>query len=445
MMIQYPRTRDRTVSYGHYNLVYYENQGGFSQTYPSSPMSNGYDQKHISDVVTADYARLKASGAIINNPVSYWSSLDDFQGSGHVVGYAIQDGNWHQWTGGLSYYYLGFGGAPLIQSIPLFTDEDYDDVDKLVADTKQKALARMDKTPYTFLEDMGEIGETLRFIKSPLRSLKSLLEKFQKQTLKASRAKSRKRKSRITPKLEKREFAKVAADVWLEYRFAASPLVRSTYEALLALRHENIPMIETRRSTGFQLKQSNETQEYTFDLNANVSVTFQINSARLVRVTSGILYWVDNPIEDFRRTLGVRFKDFPEGIWQLMPLSFMVDRVFDCSSMLRGATNILDPNLTILAGWSMVDRGGTNQTTMSKYADTNMTGISGRGETLVRKRRQFDRVIWEPTISDTLPVPNWSGLVQDISSLADLASIVGGRFQGLKTGKLTQDNMKRLF
>jgi len=436
-MKQYTRFRYGSDVYYPDKRFYYDEPANPSQSWATGNWATGYRLRSMNDVVTADFARLMAAGVVINNPVAYWTHEDKLPGGGYFHRIDKIDGHVSTFSGMLTQHYLGLGGAPNSLTIPLQNEEDFDKIGYLTAVTRQRALAAVDPTPYAFGEDIGEIGETIRFIKSPLKSLNKLAYRYTRAVNKNGRTFRRKFSRNHRGQLPGAiEMAQVASDVWLEYRFAAAPLVRSVYSAALALGHENTAQLDRRVARDRQaVNPRDRIESYYATESPTRIIEYEIRTQRSSKVSSGILYEVSNPIRDFRRTLGIRLVDIPETAWQLVPLSFMVDRLIDVSSMIRGLSVLANPDISILAGWTSSHVMGSTRSRVKAMHDTDASSLSGYGDVITKSRGSYHRDPWQPSVSDTLPVPQWDGLVKDLTNIADLATILGGRLAPYVKGK----------
>lgn len=398
----------------------------YVDTCSSAPYTNGpylvsSDSETMHDVVVPNYRRRIANGEIINNPCSYVRDTIATDGDGYSTGYKSATQCWEA-SGPISYrhaeitestYYNNMVAANLSPSLqPMMKSS--------AARAKQLAISNMDITPYAFGEDAFEIGETLRFLRSPLGSLFNLSKQFNKSKRKALRKKGRRLR---TVKAQ----TKAIADVWLQYQFAASPLVRSMADALEAYYY--VPRRDPERLTarGFSTDEQSEEAlncHYTY---STKTVWWDLSHSRMEDYHASILYEVSNPIKDMAWRLGFRVKDVPSTLWQVMPLSFMVDRVWDVSSFVEGVTNLADPRVKILAGSlrEKIKWDFSYQIVASKT--TGYTG-STIGEKRTTTHFEYNRVPWSPSVSDTIPRTTLWNLVDSATKIADLSALVIARF-----------------
>jgi len=216
----------------------------------------------------------------------------------------------------------------------------------------------------------------------------------------------------------------LAADTWTAYRFAALPLSRSLVDAV-SFAWEGVKKHPPRRTArGFNVNISESNDSVVLD-----GRTFDRTCTVNERLKASILWTGENQKHDWRYELGLRNKDIPETLWQLLPLSFMVDRVSNISNSIRAVTNLLDPSLSILAG-SVVRRSEVTQTIrLSKHSASGWDISIANPSTITQKSFVYERSTWNPSLSDIRPGFQPAGLVEDFTKTADLLAIIVGRLQ----------------
>jgi hypothetical protein len=373
-----------------------------------------YSHREMDDVVTPNFRRLIKDGFIINNPCSY-SHVVESATIGSYAAYYTSNGALVYQSGGSGsvarFYEATFG--PNLPSLE-------DMVDELVATAKSMALSRIDKSPYAFLEDVFELRETIRFIRDPLESLRTLSESFKKARLKRERYLLKKFKRNY--KSYWRQFAReprlqAYADVWLSYRFAFSPLVRSAHQLVEAVQTK-LRRPERRTARGFSRGADDKSGN-----SIHTPFTWFVQNSVDYEVRASVIYSVSNPSVDFFYKYGLRLKDLPENIWAILPYSFMVDRILNLSNTFGGLVNLADPRVTI-EGASVSVRA--NKTWKKELLSQNSSGydVHISDASVSNVTFEYDRSVWEPTWSDTLARVNLRGLVRDAKSIADLLTLV---------------------
>jgi hypothetical protein len=277
-----------------------------------------------------------------------------------------------------------------------------------------KCLAEMDTTPYEMMEDVFEIREVLRFLQNPLKTLNRLATAF-----------SRKRR-----KLQKRyrlSRAKALESAWLEYRFAILPLYGSISNIVDSFYAEQkYPKRRTSRSyyrDSVSDSVTSEPSRYGYISHSFAELWFKSQC--------GLCYVVTNPLNDWRSTYGLRAKDLPKTLWAIVPLSFMIDRLFNISEMLSAMTNYFDPNLEVIYGWKshkeLMQHSAriTEKVSVSrnKYYGEN----SGGGE--IRNDFHYLRLSWDPYVLETVPYIDLSGLVTSVTKTIDLIAIISQKLR----------------
>jgi hypothetical protein len=104
----------------------------------------------------------------------------------------------------------------------------------------------------------------------------------------------------------------------------------------------------------------------------------------------------------------------------------MVDRVFDVSSAISSAMNLLDPSIKIL-GTSITSKSTdilTSQWLSSVATGWTQTGI---GDVIIDTSFSMSRSSWDPGLSDIIPPFRPKNIVKDLTSIADLTALISAR------------------
>ncbi len=398
------------------NLPFYD-WGVKEQVWPSGLL--GTSSETIDDFVVKDYRARIAAGEVINNPCTYTSTTLKSAGSySFLIRRDKKDYRNKGSSGSLTWTMLDkqFAKGLLTQSIPVLDGATLEKI------CKHKALSYIDDTPYGFMEDVFEIRETLRFLKNPVKSLADLSRSFRKDI----------RKGKVEYGLVGKKQADALADLWLTYRFAASPLLRSINDATEVLSGSlaDHPVLERRTARGI----SSLADGGSFPINRSSnswSCSYDRSSVRTLQGSAGILYQVDNPAANIPSLLGFRAQDLPETLWAIVPYSFMVDRVLDISGAIRGITNLSNPNVKVLAAWYRLkdlDYSTIRLRTILPYYNGDFT-THCVGDEVQRTNFSYTRTLWDPTWTDALPPVDIKGLVSDATKIADLLALVHKNFK----------------
>ena len=396
------RSRSETIQAPDYSTRVIENQNGIQS---ETEVMIGHEYRSMSDVVTANYAKKIKRGDIINNEMvlTHYGFSVEGESSMSKVG-IIYPGSWTKITGGSETMFRANQSPP-----------DDGGLAEVEGNCKVRAIAQMDRTPYAFGEDLGEIGETIRFLKNPMKSLDNLTETMR------SVAHNRAKYNSIS-------MAKALADVWTTSRFAVMPLVLSMYDLLWAFSdgvNKDRPRLTRLSSRGFDKSEYRHNDEDDSVVSGNVRYTTSREFFSEIDGHASILYTVSNPAAAWRFNLGLRNKDIPLTAWQLVPLSFMVDRVLDISTAIQAALNIADPSLEILAASYRSKQSEKNKFHTHKGDDLGGNyNVTVDGGKLSTENFIYHRRIWKPSVSDISVPFEKAGLIKDVKSIVDLAAII---------------------
>lgn len=372
-------------------------------------LCTNYSQSEtMDDYVVPNFQSRIAQGDVINNPCTYVKTTRRSIGTGSSHIELVSGWRHIEGDGTLTEFRQTYPGSPWVSSAGIAVPSEPDGIQDAL---KLGALGNVDRSPYSFAEDLAEWRETLRFLRDPLGSLRKLSEAFKKDTRKLLS-----KKKHLTK-------AKAIADVWLTYRFALSPLVRSANDLLeAASTRTHRPERRTARysetwsdfDSAEDVRAPTATSPHLWASSAHVEGDYR----------AGILYEVSNPLNDWRFKYGLRFKDIPETIWAVMPYSFMVDRSFNISQSMRGLSSFLDPNVEILAAWIVKRLTSVQSVTYTGYDYSGALSISVIPDTIVTEKFTYDRTVWVPEISDLIPDLDIKGLINSSTKVADLSALI---------------------
>jgi hypothetical protein len=355
----------------------------------------------MADVVTPGYNRIVAAGGIVNNPC-HKVHVEILEEDGSYS-WTCPGGRYAHATGPLTSFWLERKPCAL-----LLKKVEQSPLERAV---KLQAIASIDKTPYAMGEDVFEIRETLEFLKRPLGSLLDLTDHLRRR-----RHLGHSFRSDV-------QVAKHIADNWLTYRFAITPLIQSAsnvYESLFREKEKLPP----RLSTGGSASDGEYTEDIFQSGGASDYVKYSRSCLNNVLVHATVLYEVTNPVTDWRRTYGLRWKDLPTTLWQIVPLSFLVDRLVNIQQGIKGLINLLDPSIRILAA-SYAIRENLFQTIQAtrRYKDDGCSQVLNGG---IRSTEEtvYTRTPWTPSVGDIVPGVTPGGLVKDATSVVDLITLI---------------------
>lgn len=349
----------------------------------------------MTDVVTPCWRSKIRQGITVHNNCVLTLNEYYTEGQGEAEYTTSTRKRWYD--GNCATYFKSFGAPSRLPSIT----NPYPYVDYTAA--RFNALKEIDNTPYEMIEDIGELRETAAFLMDPLNSMKQLSIEFDRESTKLMH------KHRIGRH-------KAIAKAWLSYRFAFLPLLQTVFNLFEAAHEYYIPPPPIRTARGF----SSKTTSYE-DTKSGVWSTFERKSEQINDVHAYVAYTVTNPASAWRTRFGLRNKDIPKGIWQLIPFSFLIDRLVDISGAVSGFVNLADPELRIeMAGTVLkFDDKVTHRFTALSLPLAQVTP-----DAIVYHNFYYIRSNWGVTYSDAIPPVDIGGLTSSLTRVADLVALI---------------------
>jgi len=212
--------------------------------------------------------------------------------------------------------------------------------DPLVIEAKSKAYGELNSKAAEIYSEFsgqifaGELRETVDFLKDPLESLKNLTH-----TLLSGLIEIKKH-----PYKAAKDTAKAVADVWLAYRFGVLTLasdVEQICDIIADTSKQNVP--NRMRAFG-QAESATTTVDNNWGTGLNLSSwRHELISTKRSKciLHCGIL--MDHKLEQFSQFDGalkraLSLEELPTTIWNIIPLSFVIDYFANVGSIIEAAT-----------------------------------------------------------------------------------------------------------
>jgi len=412
-----PRTRSRTKDGVTGQTIYYLHLNHANWT-STPPYMLTYEEESITDVVTIDFNQRIADGEVINNPMSYEKVEEE------VLPSEVYYSHWEN-ANPDNIVSLVSGSNTAFQ-LQRCTWTGYKDstLSEFSFDApslaKTKALANVDSTPYEFFEDLMEIRETIHFLMNPLASLSNLARAFRRKHDNALNIKDAIKR------------AEALADLWNNTRFAMMPLVRSIMTTMEYLADKDITRPGRRNAHGYAFDKKTDTslhEPWTGGVGTQTVYQYTKEDKADRKVHASILYEVTNPLVDVNFALGLRQKDIPVVAWELVPLSFVFDRLWNLKALISSYLNLADPNVSILSG-SVTDRVTTDVIVrcVGKYSPYSIiTYVIQRPDGVRYSKHTHERTVWQPSVVDIVPPITGPNLVGSLTKILDLIALTISR------------------
>lgn len=369
------------------------------QPRPPSTSEPGYEnstRSHVTvtrkstmiDVVTEDFYTKRNAGDIINN-VMYREDLHYTFNPTYVsqVNWVNAGGAW-----GILKTPL-FSALEIPQATPFLPSniigfEDFFDVYSSWQDLAvTRAWANVELSEAMLLASLGELPETLNWMKSLLQRGVNLTKMFRSKAslLRSVPELAKRLMSKEVPALTKlarpsaRGATKAAdlvsdfANLWLEYRYAVRPLIFEYKQCLDALS-KIIKKGSRQTARGKELNRTEVSEIYTHTDSSWYSAN-QVTSMRRtvisdVKVRAGVLFEIDQDLDALLAVWGI---DQPlESAWELIPFSFIIDWFFSVGDTISSWS--INPSLRPRCSWVTFD---SQVSTDYKALSVSLNGKNG--------------------------------------------------------------------
>lgn len=293
----------------------------------------------MADVVTPRYSKLRNEGNLINNPMSRLNFTISttptiFRGKGDCGGGQIHE-----------YELADFIPTTVntngtIEQIVAGALDGFSDESEIA---QTKAWANIDVSEIQGSASLGELPETITFLRDSMKALAELLVAIRRKDIK-----------RLKKILGKKVSLDGALDTWLQYRYAIRPLISDIMAALEALKAtlEKGKRFTSRGRYSHSLPKTVANGVSFYYTNPAIAADFLGYYADVTLATermfrAGVLVEIDSSIDMGMAIWGI---DNPiEAIWELISLSFVVDWFFNIGRCLEAA--FLNPGLTPKISW----------------------------------------------------------------------------------------------
>jgi hypothetical protein len=308
-----------------------DNPGG--TTVFNSTVSWSGESRTISDVPTPNFQSRKSNGEVFMNP--YGLTIVRRRGdyvSRTFTGFPA----WgtRTWTGPMATLLAtGVATPPELNSW----------IDRAKAQTLLESYANVAKVDAQALVTVAEAKKTAQMIARPFGAATDLINRMVAR-----------RASLLKTGLT---LSAASAAAWLEIRFGWRPVlldiknIAGAYATRNSAFRHQVVRESSRAKQEKQFSAAGVTTGSGYGLTSWRTIA---NSTWDVKVGSGVLYQLkdENPEASLARQFGYRLADIPASMWELVPLSFVVDRFFTVGAWLDAMTP--KPGVTIMGNWTTV-------------------------------------------------------------------------------------------
>lgn len=399
------------------------------------------------DVVTTEFQKKRNEGQIINSPM-YREDL-----AYTYLPVVIKQVDWRNTSGAYGILKRAiFAPTEIPNATPLLPNtvdfEMFFDVYSSWRDLAvTRAWAKVELSEAMLLASLGELPETLGWMRSVLQRGVNLTKKFRSkaQLLRNLPDLAKVIMGKGGPALTKlarpsaRRVTKAAdsvsefANLWLEYRYAIRPLIFEYKQCLEALA-KVIKKGSRKTARGKELNRTSTTNSTTITdttwYSANQVWSKTETAVSDVSVRAGVLFDIGDDIDALLAVWGI---DQPlESVYELIPFSFILDWFFSVGDVISSWS--VNPSLRPLCSWvtfdsqAKVDVSTTSYQLVGKNTYTYSSPQIEQGHSTLQYRRRWRL----PSPTRTI-VPRFD-LKLDLAKIIDLG-LIGRSLLSGKTPK----------
>jgi hypothetical protein len=279
-----------------------------------------------------------------------------------------------------------------------------------------KSLSHLDRPKLSLGEPIAELRTLPRDLRGSLEPIKDIMTTFQKKALsKFSKAK------KITYQM--------LGPLWAEHAFFAAPLLRTAndvceeYASRLNVYNDLLQVARGRSRV-----RSNTVRKST-NGSAGFAWTFLQERYKVAEVHYGIVYHSAGRNSTIPGNLGLLPRDWPSTAWELVPLSFFVDRVFNVRRFIKTTMALSSPDVEISPDSFKVIK--TEDVRRCRFTSIrSITNPQWNYESppntpwYEEKDFSYSRSRWIPGINDVRHTLRGSGLVNSLSKTLDVTSVI---------------------
>jgi hypothetical protein len=228
----------------------------------------------------------------------------------------------------------------------------------MLAEARTRALAAVSRPDFQGLVSLGELRESLSYLRNPFKGAIALADKLSWRIGRLY-VKERKRR-RGGPPIQRASAWKLNPDdaaiikelegIYLEFRYGVRPMIGEITSALENVRERAVP--KPKRQTFRAKQQQSFSDRWTVNAsNSGIAHVDTYDYTRTVSVNAGLLYEFtsDFGIGD---KWGLELGQVPAAMWALTPLSFVVDWGANVGQFVSALTPV--PGASRLASWVSV-------------------------------------------------------------------------------------------
>jgi hypothetical protein len=206
----------------------------------------------------------------------------------------------------------------------------------------QKAYARMNESAFMSGVAVSELSETVGMLRRPLGGAQDLLKRMLKN------------RSRFIGKTAM-SVIRATKNTWLEYRYGWKPLLMDA-ESIATLAKKKREACVRRRlvvraAEGHQISDEQSFSQQPLSWNSSWRLSGAVRHSSEFRANAGVIFDVKSrtAYQELAADSGIRARDLPATIWEMIPYSFVVDWFVGVGTWLQAITPV--PDIEVRGNW----------------------------------------------------------------------------------------------
>lgn len=369
--------------------------------------------EQMDDTVTPAFKNLVINGYIVNNDMSRVKTTRSTSTSGPKFSTVIGGVTYFGDLGGPHWTVNILTEAKRPPNRPVLSIDEQNMIDLAAT----RAFANIGKPQYQGFVSLGELRETLSYLRNPVASGIKLANTLARLSRKSGLTRGKTRRDGM---YSGNDVVKDVAGVYLSVLYGFKPLVADIAAILENLRPRAIPRPQRVTSRAKEERTITDTWSQ-IEIFSGISYTALYEYTEKVVVSCGYLY-VNKEEMCTEEQWGLRPRDVVPAAWAVMSKSFLADWLVNFGDFVSAL--VPSANTRIINSWTVTTRTRILTRTVSGYSfGTWTTARPGTGTDRVEQVIQ-DRVHYAPP--PTLAVKNLDPLKNDVSRLVSMIAILTG-------------------
>jgi hypothetical protein len=404
----------------------------------------------MDDYVTKGFKKLQNQGIIVNNPMRRVSETRSW-GTGVLTVRATNTVT--SQTMSQEFININSGLEPYVLDLSALYGRSIPDYSRMLAEARTRALANVARPDFAGLVSLGELRESLSYLRNPFKGALKLASAFEWRIGRLYREEKKRPRFSFYPVKDKGKgklhpddarIVKELENLYLEFRYGVRPMLQEITSALENIRERAVPRPKRETFRAKQHQDFNDSWEVTTSSGSIEHLESYVYK-RNVSVNVGYLYEFDLN-SDARTKWGLELGQVPSSLWALAPLSFIVDWGLNVGQFISALTPV--PGANRLGQWESVKITHELSRSFRDWHETNPDWQTG--QVVIGGKSPDTYTLVEYSRTPHVPLPdlvlkqNFVNTISEIPKMFDLAAIFHQKLRNaFSMGKETSDSITR--